>query len=272
MGAEASSMNKGNPSNPAALAFEMQKDIFSGKQVNPSNPGVLSLGMQDIGGMVGPQRTESSLMGMAKQAIEAKKMADMGPQKMTGVIDGGQKMNFNDIVKMTKQKAAGMGFDSVQGGVKYVESKTITPCPPGYKPHAGLCYNESVDTNLLVKVGKPVIKLGKPLGFVCPTGYQLKAGMCYAESKPFSCPEGYQLNGGMCNAVSSKIVMADIKKPETIVESRKLKECPPGYRTEPLTCVRDAKCTTDVCPGKWPGINICKPPKTSCSGVDVIPR
>jgi hypothetical protein len=251
----------------------MGAEASSMKQGNPSNPAVLSLGIKDIGGMVGPQRTESSLMGMAKQAIDAKKMADMGPQKMMGEMGPQkmaepQKMTFSQI----KDQAIMMGELGKKKAEMEVQKmaepqKMVSPCPPGYKPHSGLCYHDSVDTNQLVQAVKPY-------GLGCSTGYNLTAGKCYAKSKAPSCPEGYQLNGGMCNAVSSKIVMADIKKPEPMVESRKLLECPPGYRTEPKECVKDPICKSswDKCKIKGPFNTCIGGPDIKCSPTERIPR
>jgi len=153
-------------------------------------------------------------------------------------------------------------------------------CPPGQKKYGGICYDPAVDTNLLVK---GYSYKGCPNGFrtdpvtcqkdvqinrvasaqkTCPPGWSQSVagpgGMCQQD-----CTDGYKKYGGICYHPSVDTNL--------LLKTYSYAGCPAGYRTDPVTCFKNAVCSTNWCPGKW-SWGVCKPASTSCSGPHTTSR
>ena len=161
-------------------------------------------------------------------------------------------------------------------------------CPPGQKKYGGICYDNAVDTALLVKGYSykgcpdgfrtdPVtcqkdVQISRVTGVqkTCPAGWNQSVagpgGMCRQ-----NCTDGWKDVGGICYHPS-----VDTAKLSRIPDK---KGCDAGQRDSGTDCWEDLKCSTDWCPGKTrqgcclgPFWYICTAAKTTCTGCGCIKK
>lgn len=153
---------------------------------------------------------------------------------------------------------AGLGFCykkcSEIHGAEYTETDGASickkPCPPGMTTDALTCRRE------------PQTKTSASAQKTCPTGWSQTVagpgGMCQQD-----CTDGYKKYGGLCYHPNVDTAL--------LLKGYSYGGCPSGYRTDPVTCFKDAVCSTNWCPGKW-SWGVCKPASTSCSGPHATSR
>lgn len=139
-------------------------------------------------------------------------------------------------------------------GPEYTESDGASickkPCPPGMTTDPLTCRRE------------PQTKTSASAQKTCPPGWSQTVagpgGMCRQ-----NCSDGWKDYGGLCYHPNVNTAL--------LLRGYDYGGCPGGYRTDPMTCFKDAVCHTNWCPGKW-SWGACKPAKTDCDGPHATSR
>lgn len=139
-------------------------------------------------------------------------------------------------------------------GPEYTENDGASickkPCPPGMRTEPLTCMRD-VDVKIPASAQKS-----------CPPGWSQSVagpgGMCMQD-----CTGGYKKYGGLCYHPNVDTNL--------LLKTYSYGGCPSGYRTDPVTCMKDASCSTNWCPGKW-SWGVCKPAKTDCTGPHATSR
>ena len=142
-------------------------------------------------------------------------------------------------------------------GTSMVNGVCEADCPSGSKKINGKCYSPAVTD------------LSKDYSFKdCPQGMTVEDGFCVIgekvtpqTAKPKTCPPGFSLVGNNCEQdcttgykkIDGKCYPTSV---DTIIKQKLFKNCPDGFRTDPLTCQRDVQVKRvdgeqKACPTGW---------------------
>ena len=142
-------------------------------------------------------------------------------------------------------------------GTSMVNGVCEADCPGGSKKINGKCYSPAVTD------------LSKGYSFKdCPEGMTVEDGFCVIGEKvtpqtpkPKTCPPGFSLVGNNCEQVcTTGYKKIDGKcyptSVDTIIKQKLFKNCPDGFRTDPLTCQKDVQVkrvdgAQKSCPTGW---------------------
>ena len=142
-------------------------------------------------------------------------------------------------------------------GTSMVNGVCEADCPGGSKKINGKCYSPAVTD------------LSKGYSFKdCPEGMTVEDGFCVIGEKvtpqtpkPKTCPPGFSLVGNNCEQdcttgykkIDGKCYPTSV---DTIIKQKLFKNCPDGFRTDPLTCQKDVQVkrvdgAQKSCPTGW---------------------
>ena len=152
----------------------------------------------------------------------------------------------------TQEQGSGLGVGfcykkcTEVAGPEYTESDGASickkPCPAGMVTEPLTCRRP------------PETKTSASVQKSCPAGWSQSTpgpgGICMQD-----CSDGYKKYGLTCYHPSVNTAL--------LLKGYTYGGCPAGYRTDAVTCMKDLKCSTNWCPGKW-SWGVCKPASTSC--------